>query len=111
MPVRPGVDKVGPYYQWGSAKRYYYLRGSPRSKQMAQRKAERQGAAIERREGGGRIVVPPSLREALGAEISRDRLRTLDAWFRRRPETEHDRRGGPAVKRWVARTAAALPNY
>ena len=111
MPVRSGVDAVGPYYQWGSAKRYYYLRGSPRSKQMARREAERQGAAIERREGGGRVMVPPSLREVLGDESSRNRLRTLDAWFRRRPESEHHRRGGPAVQRWVTRTAAALPQY
>jgi hypothetical protein len=103
MPVRPGLDATGPFYRWGTTgKRYYYLRGE---------KAERQGAAIERKEGGRRVTVPPSLREALGDEISRSRIRTLAAWFKKRPETEHHRRGGAAVKRWVQRTAAALPAY
>jgi len=112
VPVRPGVDATGPFYRWGTTgKRYYYLRGSPSSKRSARTKAERQGAAIERKEGGRRLTVPPSLREALGDEISRSRIRTLAAWFKKRPEDEHHRRGGAAVKRWVQRTAAALPAY
>ena len=82
MPVRPGVDATGPFYRWGTTgKRYYYLRGSPSSKRSAREKAERQGAAIERKEGGRRVTVPPSLREALGDEISRSRIRTLAAWL------------------------------
>ena len=111
MPVRAGIDATGPYYQWGDQTRYYYLRGSLTSKRTARRRAEAQGRAIERREGGGRVQVPPSLRAELGDEISRSRVRTLAAWFRRRPESEHHRRGGPAVQRWVQRTADALPNY
>ena len=41
--------------------------------------SEAQGRAIERREGGGRVQVPPSLRSELGDEISRSRVRTLAA--------------------------------
>ena len=111
MPVRSGVDAVGPFFQWGDQKRYYYLRGSVTSRRTARRRAEAQGRAIERRQGGQAVPVPPSLRSVLGAELTRNRIRALEAWFRRRPESEHTRRGGPAVRRWIQRTAATLPTY
>ncbi len=45
MPVRRGQDSQGPYYQWGSGRKYHYTAGNPRSRNAARAKAERQGRA------------------------------------------------------------------
>ena len=46
MPVHRGVDREGPYYQWGGhGKKYRYEAGNPPSREQAKRKAERQGQA------------------------------------------------------------------
>jgi len=47
MPVKRGQDSHGPYYQWGSQKRYYYIARDPTSRTKAKQLAERQGRAIE----------------------------------------------------------------
>lgn len=45
MPVHTGSDTKGKFYQWGShGKKYYYT--TERSKQIAFKKAQRQGIAI-----------------------------------------------------------------
>lgn len=105
MPVQRGTDARGPFYRWGeTGKAYHFMAGSPTSRRMARQKAERQGAAIERRVGLRLVTVPPSLREPLGAErITVRRLRDLAAWFERRPTEEHGRRGGARVRAWVLR--------
>lgn len=102
MPVRVGIDSTGPYYQWGDQKKYYFLKGSPSSRKRAREKAERQGAAIERKSGSKLVSVPPSLIIDLSADrVSITRLRNLDSWFRRRPEDQHTSRGGARVRKWV----------
>jgi len=48
MPVRRGKDSKGPFYRWGfSGKKYYYLSGNKRSREVAFRKAFIQGKAIQ----------------------------------------------------------------
>jgi hypothetical protein len=47
MPVRLGSDKNGRYARWGtSGKKYYYVSGNKRSRQIAKDKATAQGKAI-----------------------------------------------------------------
>lgn len=46
MPVVRGQDKNGFYYRFGSQKKYYYISNNPKSREMAKRKAIKQGIAI-----------------------------------------------------------------
>lgn len=47
MPVHSGKDSKGSYYQWGnSGKKYYYISGNKRSREVAKKKAHKQGVAI-----------------------------------------------------------------
>jgi hypothetical protein len=46
MPIRRGHDDLGPYYRWGSQKKYYYIAGNKKSRESAYRKAVRQAQAI-----------------------------------------------------------------
>jgi len=46
MPVTRGQDSKGPYYQWGSQKKYHYKSGNKQSRNRAKRKAEAQGKAV-----------------------------------------------------------------
>lgn len=46
MPVHPGTDSKGSYYQWGGhGKKYYYKKGNKASKAKAKKRAGKQGAA------------------------------------------------------------------
>ena len=45
MPVHHGKDSKGPYYQWGSGKKYHYTTKNKKSRSEARRKASRQGRA------------------------------------------------------------------
>lgn len=46
MPVHRGKDEQGPYYQWGeSGKQYRYESGDKVSREMARKKATKQGQA------------------------------------------------------------------
>jgi hypothetical protein len=45
MPVKRGRDSKGPYYQWGSQKKYHYKPGDEAARKRAKRKAEKQGQA------------------------------------------------------------------
>lgn len=47
MPTRNGRDSKGPYYQWGSGKKYHYTAGNAASRNAAKRKADKQGEAIK----------------------------------------------------------------
>lgn len=47
MPVHRSVDSNGPYYQWGGhGKKYYYISGNKKSRDIAYNKARIQGMAI-----------------------------------------------------------------
>lgn len=46
MPVHRGKDKKGPFYQWGSQKKYYYISNNSLSRKKAKDKAYKQGIAI-----------------------------------------------------------------
>jgi len=46
MPTQRGQDSKGPYYQWGSGKKYYYEAGNEESRKRAKEKADRQGRAV-----------------------------------------------------------------
>lgn len=46
MPVHRGQDEKGPYYQWGSQKKYYYVANNKASRERAKAKAEKQARAI-----------------------------------------------------------------
>lgn len=47
MPVQCNKDKVGPFCRWGQhGKKYYYIKGNSRSKQISISKAKKQGIAI-----------------------------------------------------------------
>jgi hypothetical protein len=46
MPVHKGKDKKGEFFQWGSAKKYYFNPRSPISIRRAYRQAKKQGIAI-----------------------------------------------------------------
>lgn len=47
MPVHRGQDSIGAYFQWGQhGKRYYYIAGNARSRQIARNKATKQAIAI-----------------------------------------------------------------
>jgi hypothetical protein len=46
MPIKRGKDSRGPYYRYGSRKKYYYKSGSKRSRDIAYKKAHRQMVAI-----------------------------------------------------------------
>lgn len=47
MPVISGKDINGPFMKWGdSGKKYYYKPGSKRSRNVARKKAIKQGIAI-----------------------------------------------------------------
>jgi len=47
MPTHRGVDSKGSYYQWGnSGKKYYYISGNERSRNIAKNKAKKQAIAI-----------------------------------------------------------------
>jgi hypothetical protein len=63
MPTRQKQDSKGSYYQWGDhGKKYYYDNTSERSRQTAQKKANKQGQAIKAsqarhfKRGGGEDV-------------------------------------------------------
>jgi hypothetical protein len=46
VPVHRGVDRDGPYYQWGGhGKKYRYEAANKASRDQAKRKAERQAQA------------------------------------------------------------------
>lgn len=45
MPVHHGRNRLGPYYQWGSHGKKYYYSGRI-SREIAKKKAHRQGIAI-----------------------------------------------------------------
>lgn len=48
MPVQQGKDSNGSYFQWGEhGKKYYYDPKSDRSKEIARKKAAKQGRAIK----------------------------------------------------------------
>jgi len=47
MPIRRGHDSHGYFYQWGGAKKYYYVANNPSSRTKAKNKAAKQGRAIE----------------------------------------------------------------
>ncbi len=47
MPIHNGRDSNGPFYQWGnSGKRYHYIPGNKRSRDIAKQKATKQAVAI-----------------------------------------------------------------
>lgn len=46
MPIHRKRDSKGPYYQYGSRKKYYYKSGNKRSREIAYKKAHRQMVAI-----------------------------------------------------------------
>lgn len=46
MPVHQGRDSNGPYYVWGNRKKYYYIPGNKKSREIAKRKAIKQGIAV-----------------------------------------------------------------
>lgn len=46
MPIHRGKDSKGPYYQWGSQKKYYYIPGDTKSRERAYGKAVKQAQAI-----------------------------------------------------------------
>lgn len=48
MPVHPGKDKQGHFYQYGNQKKYHYNANSEQSRKRAKRKAHMQEAAIEK---------------------------------------------------------------
>lgn len=48
MPLHQRRDSKGPYYIWGEhGKKYYYISGNARSREIARKKAMRQARAIE----------------------------------------------------------------
>lgn len=56
MPLHERTDKNGPYFLWGEHnKKYYYKKGSERSRSIAREKAMRQARAIEWRKHGGSL--------------------------------------------------------
>ena len=46
MPVHRGRDKNGSFYQWGTRKKYYYVAGNEKSRNIAKQKATKQGIAV-----------------------------------------------------------------
>ena len=46
MPIHRGQDFKGPFYQWGSQKKYYYKPGNKKSREAAKEKARKQMIAI-----------------------------------------------------------------
>lgn len=46
MPINRGVDGNGPYYRWGTRKKYYYKSGDSVSRKRAYDLAVRQAQAI-----------------------------------------------------------------
>ena len=46
MPIHRGTDSKGPYYQWGTRKKYYYKSGNQKSREIAKKKAHAQAVAI-----------------------------------------------------------------
>ncbi len=46
MPIHRGIDSSGPYYQWGTRKKYYYKSGNKRSRESAKKRAIKQMKAI-----------------------------------------------------------------
>lgn len=47
MPIHRGTDSKGPFYRWGeTGKKYYYISGSKRSRDLAYKKAHKQAVAI-----------------------------------------------------------------
>ena len=70
MPIHRGKDKKGPYYQYGSQKKYYYKSGSKRSREAAYKKAHAQKVAILatgwREPHGGGATRAPGWREPHG---------------------------------------------
>jgi hypothetical protein len=46
MPIHRGRDSKGPFYQWGSQTKYYYIANNAKSREQAYEKARRQEAAI-----------------------------------------------------------------
>ncbi len=45
MPIKRGEDNKGPYYQWGSHKKYHYKPGNTQSRTRAYNKAVAQAQA------------------------------------------------------------------
>lgn len=51
MPVHAGLDRTGPYYQWGQhGKKYYFQLGHLADARRAYHLAETQGRAIKSRQ-------------------------------------------------------------
>lgn len=46
MPVHPGQDQYGMFFQWGGLKKYYYDPNNEDSKRAAFEAATRQGRAV-----------------------------------------------------------------
>jgi len=46
MPIHRGKDSKGPFYQWGTQKKYYYKAGNVKSRKLAYEKAKKQAVAI-----------------------------------------------------------------
>lgn len=46
MPIHRGKNSIGPYYQWGTQKKYYYKSGNKKSREIAKDKARQQMIAI-----------------------------------------------------------------
>lgn len=47
MPVTNHKDSVGPYFQYGKQKKYRYISGNAKSREIAKAKAQAQGRAIK----------------------------------------------------------------
>ena len=48
MPIKRGTDTKGSFYKYGdSGKKYYYESGNKQSRDLAHKKASKQGVAIE----------------------------------------------------------------
>ena len=51
MPTKRGHDKIGNYYQYGrTGKKYYYIKKSTQSRNIAKKRADKQGMAIKIRQ-------------------------------------------------------------
>ncbi len=46
MPIHRSRDSHGPFYQYGDKKKYYYISGNKRSREIARKKCGKQELAI-----------------------------------------------------------------
>ena len=46
MPIQRGTDSHGPFFQWGTQKKYYYKPNNKKSRELAKEKARKQMVAI-----------------------------------------------------------------